>query len=179
MLGPASILSNHGSKTPYLRMLCTLYILYNHVQQMCVYMRERERERERETSLTLDCFFVYIQIWSLTKKPCGVLLNDLTLYGDWVNCVLYSPSGRHILSASDNGLIKVHVHTCTDTAALVIYMLYDESDSLEWGWRWKWEWLHVSECSAYSTLPSPIYCPFYEKWKCWIWTIHCLLRSKG
>lgn len=48
-----------------------------------------------------------IQIWSLTTRPGGRLLNDLALHVDWVNCVLYSPSGRHILSAGDNGLIKV------------------------------------------------------------------------
>lgn len=42
-------------------------------------------------------------------KPYGVLLNDLALHGDWVTCVLYSPSGRHILSAGDNGIIKVDI----------------------------------------------------------------------
>jgi WD40 repeat protein len=55
-------------------------------------------------------FYLSIQIWSLTTKPGGRLLNDLALHVDWVNCVLYSPSGRHILSAGDNGIIKVHVH---------------------------------------------------------------------
>ena len=49
------------------------------------------------------------QIWSLMDKPRGVLLNDLSLHGDWVTCVLYSPSGLHILSASDNGVIKVDI----------------------------------------------------------------------
>ena len=59
-----------------------------------------------------DACFVFLQIWSLTNKPRGKLLNDLALYGDYVNCVLYSPpNGEHILSASDNGLIKVCVYS--------------------------------------------------------------------
>ena len=45
-----------------------------------------------------------VQVWSV---QLGVLLEDLPLHSDFVNCVLFSPSAPHILSAADNGLIKV------------------------------------------------------------------------
>ena len=44
------------------------------------------------------------QVWSV---QLGVLLEDLPLHSDFVNCVLFSPSAPHILSAADNGIIKV------------------------------------------------------------------------
>lgn len=64
-------------------------------------------------------FYLSIQIWSLTTKPGGRLLNDLALHVDWVNCVLYSPSGHHILSAGDNGIIKVRNNKWYD---LIMYI---------------------------------------------------------
>ena len=90
-------------------------------------------------------FHLSIQIWSLTTKPGGRLLNDLALHVDWVNCVLYSPSGHHILSAGDNGIIKVrvklitsdilwidHVHTtCTSLDCSQILWNEDEDESEE------------------------------------------------
>ena len=45
-----------------------------------------------------------VQVWSV---QLGVILEDLPLHSDFVNCVLFSPSAPHILSAADNGLIKV------------------------------------------------------------------------
>lgn len=68
-------------------------------------------------------FYLSIQIWSLTTKPDGRLLNDLALHVDWVNCVLYSPSGHHILSAGDNGIIKVRIKLITsDFYELIMYI---------------------------------------------------------
>ena len=53
-----------------------------------------------------------VKVWSL---PHGILLQDLPLHWDFVNCVLYSPVSQYILSASDNGLIKV---------CIILYVLY-------------------------------------------------------
>lgn len=45
-----------------------------------------------------------VKVWSL---PVGNLLQDFPLHWNFVNCVLYSPLNQIILSAADNGLIKV------------------------------------------------------------------------
>ena len=40
----------------------------------------------------------------------GTQLEEYLLHSDHVNCVLYSPTQPHILSAADNGIIKVCTH---------------------------------------------------------------------
>ena len=50
-----------------------------------------------------------MQVWSV---PLGTMLQELPLHWDFVNCVLFSPSGQHILSAADNGIIKVGLPSC-------------------------------------------------------------------
>ncbi len=47
-----------------------------------------------------------VKMWSL---PEGRLLRVYPAHSDYVNCVLYSPTMKSILSAADNGVIKVMV----------------------------------------------------------------------
>ncbi len=47
-----------------------------------------------------------VKVWSL---PQGRLLQDYPAHTDFVSCVLYSPRSKFILSAADNGLIKVGI----------------------------------------------------------------------
>ncbi len=49
-----------------------------------------------------------VKMWSL---PDGKLLCDYPAHSDYVNCVLYSSTMKSILSAADNGVIKVMVYT--------------------------------------------------------------------
>ena len=72
----------------------------------------------------LHSLFPY-QVWSVAQ---GSLLQDLPLHWDFVNCVLYSPSGQHILSAADNGLIKVHI--CGATCSTSIPSLFFTCDCI-------------------------------------------------
>ena len=44
------------------------------------------------------------QVWSVLD---GTQLDEYIFHSDHVNCVLYSPTQPHILSAADNGIIKV------------------------------------------------------------------------
>ena len=44
------------------------------------------------------------QVWSVSD---GTQLEEYLLHSDHVNCVLYSPTQPHILSAADNGIVKV------------------------------------------------------------------------
>ncbi len=48
-----------------------------------------------------------VKMWSL---PDGKLLCDYPAHSDYVNCVLYSSTMKSILSAADNGVIKVMVY---------------------------------------------------------------------
>ena len=45
-----------------------------------------------------------LQVWSVLD---GTQLDEYIFHSDHVNCVLYSPTQPHILSAADNGIIKV------------------------------------------------------------------------
>ena len=123
-------------------------------------------------------FYLSIQIWTLTTKPGGRLLNDLALHVDWVNCVLYSPSGHHILSAGDNGIIKVCVKLITSDmnwSCTYMYIFGLFPDSVEWRRGWKWG-VYKAEWTAYSTLPPQIYCTFCKEFF-GIWAYYCLLHS--
>ena len=123
-------------------------------------------------------FYLSIQIWSLTTKPDGRLLNDLALHVDWVNCVLYSPSGHHILSAGDNGIIKVRIKLITsDFYELIMYIIFGLfPDSVEWRRGWEWG-VHKAEWTTYSALPPQIYCTFCKEFF-GIWAYYCVLHSQ-
>ncbi len=53
-----------------------------------------------------------VKVWSL---PRGQLLQNYPAHTDFVYCVLYSPRSKFILSAADNGIIKVRnlIISCT------------------------------------------------------------------
>lgn len=56
-----------------------------------------------------------MQVWSVSS---GTQLEEYLLHSDHVNCVLYSPTQPHILSAADNGIIKVKMYAPTVMKAL-------------------------------------------------------------
>ncbi len=58
-----------------------------------------------------------VKVWSL---PRGQLLQDYPAHTDFVYCVQYSPRSKFMLSAADNGIIKVCLNECTE---IFIYLL--------------------------------------------------------
>ena len=54
--------------------------------------------------LVNPCLYFSLQVWSVSD---GTQLEEYLLHSDHVNCVLYSPTQPHILSAADNGIVKV------------------------------------------------------------------------
>ena len=63
--------------------------------------------RGKWLQLMWTAYYYILQVWSVLD---GTQLEEYFLHSDHVNCVLYSPTQPHILSAADNGIVKVSVH---------------------------------------------------------------------
>ena len=66
-------------------------------------------------------FFLFPKLWSLQHTSGH--LEELLLFSDFVNCVVFSPNGKRVIAAADNGMV-VSQH--------LLFLLQGQESMLAW-----------------------------------------------